>query len=69
MQETDVQETARLLFMDNPEMGFAEFTTAMRKFYDDRFSIGESKAVYTMYRGWDGRVGPSHDFMTGKRLR
>ena len=63
----DLNDTARLVLMGTPSLGFRAFHLALKQ--EAQVGLAESREIYERYMGWDGRVLPSHDLATGRPLR
>lgn len=67
----DMEETARLLLMDdNPPTGLVQFRRLLTENTKDPKQVGiyEVKELWTRYQGWDGKQPPTHSLVTGERL-
>jgi hypothetical protein len=67
----DLEETARLILMeDDAPTGLVAFRRRLQENTSDPDQVGiyETKTLWTRYRGFDGRVAPTHDVETGRRL-
>lgn len=65
----DVDETARLILMEKPNITLINFAQKLKELHPDlvdRVSVGA--ALWGKYRGFDGRSRPTHDFWTGERI-
>jgi hypothetical protein len=67
-----MDETARLILMDEPEIRFTDFAISLREYHKDA-SVVDCKVIYRKYKGWGwdglGRTQPTHDIETGERLK
>lgn len=63
-----MDETARLILMEDSSGGFEKFVKAMRV-YHEGISLMDCKALYSKYMGWDNRIQASHSIDTGERIR
>lgn len=71
MITSDMEETARLIFMDeNPPTGLVEFRQRLRENTKDPEQVGisETSELWARYMGFDGRSVPTHSLQTGERL-
>lgn len=65
--EQELNETARLILMEEPSITFRSFGLKLRT---EMGGVGlrEMGEMWTRYRGWDGRTGPTHNVETGERI-
>ena len=66
MTAAELDETARIILLDEPS-GPKEFFDALRAEVPD-VSIPDGMGLWSKYRGMDGRVWPTHDIATGRRI-
>lgn len=75
--EEEIDETARLLLMaqrDKGERSLFQFIRSLREYYpelvdaDNKLNNVLPVQIWKKYMGMDGRVFPTHDLDTGKRI-
>lgn len=59
---------ARLILMEDENIGFYDFARWMKREDPDNYSLESAKESFTMFRGWDGMVLPTHCYRCGKSL-
>lgn len=63
--DSDFDQTARLVLMDQTERSYLAFVRAMKS--EGYSNMGDLEQAWTRYCGWDGRTRPTHDIETGER--
>lgn len=65
----EVEETARLILMDNPS-GPKEFASLLRAEFEpeNMIAIETIAELWRKYRGMDGHIRPTHSIETGLAL-
>lgn len=65
MNDDDLDDTARLILMEKPDCSMREFADMLRR--EAFASLTEIGQLWRRYRGFDGRIMPTHDVQTGAR--
>lgn len=67
--DPDLDETARLLLMEDPSLALGNLAARIQAVRGGLPTAAEMGEIWGRYRGWDGRSRPTHDVETGERLR
>lgn len=67
--DSEADETARLILMEDPEIGLFNFKREVDANLERETSLREITDIWAKYRGFDGRTRPTHDYVTGRPLR
>ena len=65
--DRDVDETARLILLDDPRIGLAGFIRLLRRNITGEIDVHQVNAAWKRYRGSHDKQ-PTHDIATGQEL-
>lgn len=65
--DPDVDETARLILLDAPDIALAGFIRLLRRNTTDHIDVHQVNAAWKRYRGGHN-LQPTHDIATGQEL-